>query len=537
MKRLIGLTLAVLVAASLFATTTVRAQSNVSFERDRQWLVTVNGSVVSWHDTQNDARAVAADHKRETPANHVAYTSELLSVATIALAPSPTATATPVPPTPVPPTATATPVPPTPVPPTPVPPTATATPVRPTPTATVVLPTATPTAVVPVGQLVWGYDASPLDNGWTKPALNDSYTDPAYGTTVTRVTSADGTRFDRNTYSRRQAENADGSMFMTYHGTAAYHVYDRQSGRLVRALPIHPDAEPQWHPTNPSLIRYIEGPNSYVGDLLLFEIDVATGAAGPIADLTEPIRAALPTADYLKDRAEGSPSADGNRYAWLVYDSSEQIVGIVTYDLARDQVLGILPANELPDAGRLDALSMSPTGNYVVTQHGDGTYVYDADLTDERLIFAGGEHSDIALGADGRDVYVYIDFTAGSNGGWLVAVDLETLTSSLIFDLYQQANTSIHISGKGYGKPGWVVASTYNCHAGFAWSCFKVMAVELAPNGRVLNLAHTYNCGASYWTETHAVVNRDFTRVYFNSDGGSCGIDAEVYLIDVPDFN
>ena len=50
----------------------------------------------------------------------------------------------------------------------------------------------------------------------------------------------------------------------------------------------------------------------------------------------------------------------------------------------------------------------------------------------------------------------------------------------------------------------------------------------------VVQLAHTYNCGADYWTETHAATNRDLTRVWFNSDGGSCGIDAEVYRLDVP---
>ena len=387
------------------------------------------------------------------------------------------------------------------------------------------------------GDLVWGYDTTPMAADWTRPPQYEPRTDPAYGTTVTRLTSANDTRFDRNTYSRRQAENANGTLFMTYHGSATYHVYDRVSGDLVRALPIHPDAEPQWHPTNPRAVRFLEGPNSSVGDLLLFEIDVTTGATSTIADLRDRIRSVLGDADYMKDRAEGAPSADGNRYAWMVYDESEEIIGMVSYDLATDSVLGIRTAGQLPDAGRLDALSMSPTGAYVVAQFADGTYVYNADLSNERLIFEGAEHSDIALGDRGQDVYVYIDFTATATGGWLTAVDLDTLESSLIFDLFDDANTSIHISGKGYGKPGWVVASTYSCKVDFAWSCYKVMAVELAPNGRVLNLAHTYNCGQAYWTEPHAVVNRDFSRIYFNSDSGSCGIDAEVYLLDVPNFN
>ena len=117
-----------------------------------------------------------------------------------------------------------------------------------------------------------------------------------------------------------------------------------------------------------------------------------------------------------------------------------------------------------------------------------------------------------------------------------MAHDLETGEATRIFDIYDDANTSIHISGKGYDRPGWVIASTYNCKVPGAWSCEKVMAVELQPNGRILQLAHTHNCGDDYWTETHAAVNRDFTRVYFNTDSGSCGMDAEVMEITVPAF-
>jgi len=411
-------------------------------------------------------------------------------------------------------------------------PTPTATPPPQNPTATPVAPTPTPQN----GSLVWGYDATVPASDWSRPPLYSSYVDPAYNTTITRVTSADGTRFNRNTYSRRQAENASGTMFMTYHGDAVYHVYNRADGSLVRALDIHPGAEPQWHATDPNAVRHIGGDNSYVGDLRLYEVDVTSGASTVVADLTTQIRAVFPAADYLQDRDEGSPSRDGNRYAWLIYDSSETIVGIVSYDVASNALLGSLAAADFPAAGPIDAVSASPTGDYVVVNHWEGTYVYNADLTNRRLIFAGAEHSDIALNTSGRDAYVYIDFTSGPEGGWLVSVDLDTLTHTRIFDLYDDANTSIHISGKGYNKPGWVVASTYNCKVPGAWSCEKVMAVELTPNGRVLNLAHTYNCGESYWTETHASVNRDFTRVYFNTDSGSCGIDAEVSIIDVPRF-
>ncbi len=379
------------------------------------------------------------------------------------------------------------------------------------------------------------FDATPPSAAWTKPAIGAPYLDPVYGTQLRRLTSADGTRFNRNTYSRRQAENADGTQFMTYHGDAEYRVYDRVSLELVRILEIHPDSEPQWHPSNADLVRSVAGPNAYVGDLRWYETSVSSGTTSVIADLTSRIVDRFPAALYMKDQAEGSPSADGNRMAWTIFDTNEDAIGIVSYDLATDQVLGFLDLAGVPgDAGPLDWVSMSPTGGYVMAGHWDATIVYDADMTNGRRVNNKGDHSDIALAADGTDRYVYIDFSADRDGGWLVAVDLTTLERTRLVDLYDDANTSIHVSGKGYDRPGWVVVSTYNCKVPGAWSCEKVMLVDIGGAGRIYDLAHTYNCGDGYWTETHAVVNRSLTRVYFNSDAGSCGIDAEIYELTLP---
>ncbi len=393
-------------------------------------------------------------------------------------------------------------------------------------------------------ELVFGHDATPPAASWAKPALYETYQDPVYGTDIRRLTSAEGTRFNRNTYSRRQAENADGTLFLTYHGDAEYRVYGRASGELIRILPVHPDAEPQWHASDPDRIRYLAGPNSSTGDLQLYEVSVSSGEMSVVADLTARLQSQLPGALYMKDRAEGSPSANGDRYAWLVYNDREIPIGIVSYEVSTDSLLGVLPLtdqweeNNDTQLGRLDWVGTSPSGEYVIAGYWNVTLVFNFDLTNERVVNQKADHSDIAIGADGEDVYVYIDFGATSpDAGFLVAVDLDTLERARLFEVYSGANTSIHISGKGYNKPGWVVVSTYNCKNPGAWSCDKVMAVELVPNARIVNLAHTYNCGVDYWTETQAVVNREFTRVYFNSDGGSCGIDAEVYEVTVPYFD
>ncbi len=401
-------------------------------------------------------------------------------------------------------------------------------------------PETAPPRVVSAPAGLTSFDATPPGPGWQRPELLTPTIDPVHGTEVRRLTSADGTRFDRNTYSRRQPENADGTRFLTYHGEAAYRVYDRADGELVRRLDIHPDAEPQWHPTDPDIVRHILGPNSYVGDLRWYETNVTTGSTEVIADLTDRVRQTLPTAQFMKDKAEGSPSADGTRAAWIIYDGQEQAIGIVSYDLAIDTVLGVAPlepgVGQNRELGLLDWVSMSPTGDHVMAGYWYATMVYDADLTNGRQVSNKADHSDIALDAEGRDTYVYIDFSADVDGGWLVAVDLDSLERTRLVDLYDNANTSIHISGKGYDRPGWVVVSTYNCKVPGAWSCDKVMLVDLGGTNRIYDLAHTYNCGDNYWTETHAAVNRAFTRVYFNSDSGSCGIDAEVFELTLPPF-
>ncbi len=381
-------------------------------------------------------------------------------------------------------------------------------------------------------ELVLGADPRAPSSSWSKPAVLEPQPDPVYGLPVTRMTSAEGTRFNRNTYSRRQAENADGTAFVTYHGEAEYRVYSTATGEQIAATDIHPDGEPQWHPTNPDRIRHVTGPNASVGSLTLLETTISTGTTTTLVDLTDRIQARFPDALYMIDRAEGSPSADGTRYAWIIYNDDENPIAIVSYDLAADEILGSVPVDPSVEF-RLDWVSASPTGDFVMASFWEGTVAWDADMTNERLIFAGAEHSDIALGPTGNDTYVYIDFTASQNGGWIVAVDLVTGETRRYVDLYDNANTSIHFSGKAYDKPGWVVASTYNCKEPGAWSCEKVFALNLA-DGAIVNLAHTYNCGNEYWTETHAVTNSDLSRVYFNSDGGSCGIDAEVYRIDVP---
>jgi hypothetical protein len=93
----------------------------------------------------------------------------------------------------------------------------------------------------------------------------------------------------------------------------------------------------------------------------------------------------------------------------------------------------------------------------------------------------------------------------------------------------------MHISGKAYNKPGWVLISTYATKKKAQWWSNKIFAVELKQNPEIYNITHTYNITSGYWSEPHAVVNRDFTKVVFNSNWLKPGEDIDIYMIELPD--
>ena len=59
--------------------------------------------------------------------------------------------------------------------------------------------------------------------------------------------------------------------------------------------------------------------------------------------------------------------------------------------------------------------------------------------------------------------------------------------------------------------------------------------MELKADPTIVNLAHTHVVSNGYWSEPHASVNRDFTRVIFNSnwDTGS-DLDVDAYIVVLP---
>jgi hypothetical protein len=366
-----------------------------------------------------------------------------------------------------------------------------------------------------------------------KPAKGQPLRDTAFGTCIVRATdhaNEPPKGFARSDYSRRQAFNADDTLFLVSAIDGHWHLYDADTLGHVQALPyLAGDAEPQWHPTEPHLLYYL--PRNGIG-MKLNLLDVRTGKSSTVGDFAARLRARWPGANAAWTKSEGSPSADARYWCFMVDNASWASLGVFTWDRDTDTIIGTYNTN----GDRPDNVSMSPSGNYCVVG-GDsarGTVAFSRDFSQQRQIHHKVEHVDIALDANGDDAYVAIDYQ--SAGGDVFMVNLRTGVRTVLFPTYLSGSTTaLHMSGKAYNKRGWVLISTYADSGSLQWLHRKIFAVQLSANPTILQLAHHRSIPNGYWTEPHASVNRDFTKVLFSSNWEvNSTQDIDAYLIELP---
>jgi archaellum component FlaF (FlaF/FlaG flagellin family) len=377
---------------------------------------------------------------------------------------------------------------------------------------------------------VIGQVAAPTPGG-ARPAKGVPFKDPAFGTCVVRATDhavEPPSGFARNDYSRRQAFNANNTRVLVYSLNGAWHLYDANSLLPLRVLngPAG-DAEPQWDPTDPQSLFWIP----INGGMVLNKLNVETNTSTTAANFA----GKLPWADVARvwTKSEGSASADGRYWCFMAETSAFGIRGVFTYDLQTQTVLGTRSLSSRPDH-----ISMSASGRWCTISGGDvsgATMAWNRTFTQSVQLHQGGEHSDLALGADGHDYYVAVDYQ--SNAGDMYMLDIDTGVKTVLFPTYIAGTaTAYHISGKAFAKPGWVLVSTYARSGAEKWLHERVMAVELAAAPKIINIAHHHTSYNGYWTEPHASVSRDFSHVFFSSNWATTSdTDVDAFMVRLPD--
>lgn len=378
-----------------------------------------------------------------------------------------------------------------------------------------------------------------------QPARGVPRTDPNWGTCTVRVTDAraDGVRgFAHNDYSRRQAFNAGNKLQLVYGYTGGtWHLYDARYRHRKALAALGGDAEPQWHPTDPDLLYFLEDRGR---GMTLQQLDVTSGQVDPIADFGARLQARWPLASAASTGSEGSPSADGRYWCFMVQQEvatgSWPTLGVFTWDRDEDAILGMIDA---PAGDRPNHVSMTPSGNACVVSYegANGVQAYSRDLSSSWTVAAHGEHSDIARLPSGDDAYVSVDYGSGD----VYMVNLTTRERTALFTSYVDSTaTAIHFSGKAYDKPGWAVVSTYAEYRNTPpytqqWLHRKVFAVQLKANPKIYSLADTqslYGPDETYYAAPKASASRDLSKVVFNSNWYNAGGNpnkVEVYEVQI----
>ena len=385
-----------------------------------------------------------------------------------------------------------------------------------------------------------------------EPAARVPFRDPVFGSCMVRVTdrrtdlaAGDMSPGLKNEYSRVQSFNADGSLILVRGVDGTWYVYSAASLLPLGQVPI--DIDPRWSATDPSVIYYSS-------ETRLMSYNVQTGETPTVHEFAND----LPGKNMMVwTRYEGSPSADGRYWGLMAEDENWLTSAYIVYDLQSDTVLATRDLRGWPDDERqADNVTISPLGNYFLVQmdkycepgqsgtdaHPCGLMVYDRSLQNGRGLLRIVGHSDTALDAQGREVFIYQDIDTDN----LSMLDLETGNITPLWPLdFSHTGFGLHISGRAFNLPGWALISTHDGDpASYIWMDDSVFAIELKPGGRVVRLAHTQSLvdeslEHDYWAEPQASVNADFTRILFTSNWGRSGTgEVEMFMIELfPGWN
>lgn len=376
-----------------------------------------------------------------------------------------------------------------------------------------------------------------------QPTARTPYADQVFGTCVVRVTdhekdiaSNDSSKGLKNEYSRVQSFNADESRILVRGTSGSWYLYDANTLQPLGHASFK-GTDPRWDGTDPAVLYSSDGTR-------LMSYNVQTKEQKVVHDFAADFPGKKLQAVWT--RYEGSPSIDGRYWGLMAEDENWNTVALLVYDKQADRVIA---TRETPPSD-VDSVSISPRGDYFLAAfmnecnqtadaaHPCGAMVYDQSLKTGRSLGTHVGHGDFAFDTQGREVVVFQD----SGTDYISMVDLATGNVTQLTPIdFSHTAISLHFSGRAFGKPGWALVSTTDDNAtSFTWMDDQVFALELAPNGRVVRLAHDHTLvdkeqEHDYWAEPHGSVNRNFTKVLFTSNWGRSGTEGvDMYMVALP---
>lgn len=396
-----------------------------------------------------------------------------------------------------------------------------------------------------------------------KPKKAVPFKDVAFNSCVIRATNYKQEGIPSRSvpfYSRSQSFNADSTKFILTGGHGYWHLYDTKNLEYIRQVDLGgSDIELNWHPTDPNLLYTMD----HNGGTRILLYDISSASNEPIEivanfknvksisgypgikDMTK----IWPQAARFYTGSDGSFSSDGRYWALMaVSDDFTSYFGIIVYDMKSDSIIGVYDyKKDGGNAGGPHYVTMTPSGKYVVAvwtppkcsflrkgvlDSPCGVMVFNKQFTKAHSIAVNVEHADTAVDVNGKDVYVAIEY---EKNGAIEITDIAT--GKVISRPYLQAWApgGFHFSGRAVYKPGWVFISSYGQESSNGFDN-RIMAVSLSKNPKIINLAHHYSSAKDYFSQPHATVNKQGTKILFASDWGGNPLNADTYMISIPEY-
>ncbi len=384
-----------------------------------------------------------------------------------------------------------------------------------------------------------------------EPAARLPFRDPVFGACVVRVTdrytdiaSGDDSLGLKNEYSRVQSFNADESRILARGIAGTWYLYDGVTLQLLGQLPFGGSVDPRWDAADPDRLYYSEETRLMLYDLVSQQTSIVHEFANDFPGQT---------LAAVWSKYEGSPSIDGRYWGFMAEDQDWNTVAFLVYDQQTDTVIANRDVRGVPGVDNVDNAYISPLGNYFIADFSDyycepgqlgsdaapcGYMVYDRNIQNGRGLLRISGHMDLALDAQGREVAVFQDIDTDH----ISILDLASGEVTPLWPIdFSFTSIGLHISGRAFDRPGWVVVSTHDGDtASHTWMDDQVFLIELTPGGRVVRLAHTHSLvdesqEHDYWAEPHASANHDLTRILFTTNWGRSGTEeVEMYMIELP---
>ena len=424
-----------------------------------------------------------------------------------------------------------------------------------------------------------------------KPRARQSFIDPAFGTRVTRVTSAPAGSARRTLYSTVQPWNADESLLVLYHtdrGASGHHLYDGQTYEYIRQLEfLTSDIEEIfWDDTDSRMLYFVQKrprADPLFGKLVRYDVDTRERSLAADLDTvcgtpTSRGGVTIKGGNDIQGMADGKIGLRCNNNGITGRPSDITFhVDVRTGEISRPVTIDPARPQGGNAFGFISDIAASPmhSGERVFLQgsvfDADMNFLYSLDSSLERYTASDGsaytvpkaEHASIGRLSNGHDAYFssrYDVMRSGCEGdsdggqGALVAQDAQSGACRVLIGRstgWGYPLSGVHVSAVSQQNLDWVTTTSigygrfdYLDNLRPAPLMFSELTLTRADlddpeTCRIAHLRTTGNSarrgggyGGAYFGEPHAVMSPSGSRVLFNSDWYDSG-SVDTYAVDL----